>query len=313
MSSLLILSLLNGLAYGLLLFLLSSGLTLIFSMMGVLNFAHASFYMLGAYLAFQISGVTGFWAAIIVAPILVGVFGAAVERFGLRKVHDQGHVAELLFTFGLAFLIEEVVQLIWGRSAVNFILPDVLREPLFVLGGLGYPAYRLLMMAVSVGCLAAVLILLRTTRVGLLVQAALGRPRMVALLGYNVPRLFTEVFAVGSALAGLAGAVGGAVLVTEPAMARELGPIVFVVVVVGGLGSVVGAFCASITIGLVQTFAVGFDMPIYAMLGFDGLEGGRLSELWSLSLSQVAPLLPYLLLVLTLIFRPRGIAGTRDL
>ncbi|SDE03384.1 branched-chain amino acid transport system permease protein [Paracoccus isoporae] len=313
MSSLLILSLLNGLAYGLLLFLLSSGLTLIFSMMGVLNFAHASFYMLGAYLGFQLSAVTGFWVAIIISPILVGLIGAAVERFGLRKVHAQGHVAELLLTFGLAFLIEEVVQLVWGRSAVNFVLPQILRDPMFVLDGVAYPTYRIFMMAVALGMLAVVIVFLRTTRVGLLVQAALGLPRMVGMLGYNVPRLFTQVFAVGSALAGLAGAIGGAVLVTEPAMARELGPIVFVVVVVGGLGSVFGAFVASLIIGMVQTLAIGFDRPIYAMLGFGSPGEGGLAELWSVSLAQIAPLLPYLLLVLTLIFRPRGIAGTRDL
>ena len=316
MSGLFALSLLNGLAYGLLLFLLSSGLTLIFSMMGVLNFAHASFYMLGAYLAYQISQVTGFWIGLIVAPLLVAGLGALVERYGLRQVHKHGHVAELLFTFGLAFLIEEVVQLIWGRAAVEFPLPPPLREPLFLLGGVAYPVYRVFMMGVSVGCFLVLLALLTRTRVGLVVQAALTHPRMVGMLGHDVPLVFMSVFAVGAGLAGLAGVIGGSALVTEPAMARELGPIVFVVVVVGGLGSLGGAFVASLAIGLIQTLAIGFDVPLgtaLATLGVTTDAHGAASELWSVTLAQIAPLLPYLLLIVMLIVRPRGLAGRRDL
>ncbi|MCO5090887.1 branched-chain amino acid ABC transporter permease [Bosea sp. (in: a-proteobacteria)] len=316
MTGLLALSLLNGLAYGLLLFLLSSGLTLIFSMMGVLNFAHASFYMLGAYLAYQISQVTGFWVGLVLAPLAVAALGALVERYGLRQVHRHGHVAELLFTFGLAFLIEEIVQLVWGRAAVEFPLPAPLREPLFMLGGIAYPVYRVFMMAVAVGCFLALLALLKRTRVGLVVQAALTHPRMVGMLGHNVPLVFMSVFAVGAGLAGLAGVIGGSALVTEPAMARELGPIVFVVVVVGGLGSIGGAFIASLAIGVLQTLAIGFDVPLgdaLASLGVATSKSGNLAELWSVTLAQIAPLLPYLLLILVLIVRPRGIAGRRDL
>jgi len=122
-------SLLNGISYGLLLFMLSSGLTLIFSMMGVLNFAHASFYMLGAYFAYTLSGMVGFWLALFIAPPLVGVLGALFERYSLRRVHKFGHVPELLITFGLSYLILEVVQLIWGRSTVPYALPEALQGP----------------------------------------------------------------------------------------------------------------------------------------------------------------------------------------
>src|SRR5919206_2683274 len=132
-------SLLNGISYGLLLFMLSSGLTLIFSMMGVLNFAHASFYMLGAFFGFQISQRLGFWPALVVAPILVGAIGALVERYGLRNVHRHGHVAELLFTFGLAFVIEEVVQMIWGKLPADYRIPASLDFTAFTIFSTNYP------------------------------------------------------------------------------------------------------------------------------------------------------------------------------
>src|SRR5271166_2635604 len=153
-------SLLNGITYGLLLFMLSSGLTLIFSMMGVLNFAHASFYMLGAYFSYQISRAIGFWPAFVIAPLGAGGLGALVERYGLRRVHRFGHVAELLFTFGLAFIILEIVRLIWGNAAVDYKVPQQLDFTLFKLFSTSFPAYRAFMMLVSVGMLVAIYLLL---------------------------------------------------------------------------------------------------------------------------------------------------------
>lgn len=190
----LVINLLNGISYGLLLFMLSSGLTLIFSMMGVLNFAHASFYMLGAYFAYVVSGYLGFWAALIVAPLLVGALGALVERFGLRTVHRYGHVAELLFTFGLAYLIEEGVKLVWGLPAVPYRVPEALDGPLFTLFTSSFPKYRAFMMLVSLLMLVGIFLLLTRTRIGLVIQAALTHPDMVEALGHNVPRVFMLVF-----------------------------------------------------------------------------------------------------------------------
>ena len=209
-----LITLLNSLSYGLLLFMLSSGLTLIFSMMGVLNFAHASFYMLGAYFAYQTGMVFGFWPALFLAPILVGVIGAITERYGLRKVHKFGHVAELLFTFGLAYVIEEVVHLIWGRAPVDYRIPESLNFTLFTLFNTQYPAYRAFMMLVSVGMLVSLYLVLTKTRIGLIVQASLTHPEMVQALGHNVPRVFMLVFAGGCALAGLAGVLGGNLFIT---------------------------------------------------------------------------------------------------
>jgi branched-chain amino acid transport system permease protein len=339
-----IISMLNGLSYGLLLFMLSSGLTLIFSMMGVLNFAHASFYMLGAYVGYTVAQFVGFWPALLIAPIVVGLLGAAFERQCLRKVHKFGHVPELLVTFGLSYVIVELVQLVWGRIAVEFRPPEVLRGPVFTLvnhsiDGLRlvwgsapaelcsaadaavrvvcspFPATRGFMMLVAVIMLVAVWLLLTRTRIGLVIQAALTHPEAVESLGHNVPRVFMLVFGAGSALAGLAGVIGGSTFLTEPAMAATVGSVIFVVVVVGGMGSLSGAFVASLLIGVIQTFAVAFEYSLLTLLeqlGVPLTDALRNNSYIKLTLSQVAPILPYLFLVLILIFRPRGLLGKRE-
>jgi branched-chain amino acid transport system permease protein len=310
-----LISLLNGLSYGLLLFMLSSGLTLIFSMMGVLNFAHASFYMLGAYFGFAISQQLGFWPALVVAPLSVGLIGALVERFGLRVVHKHGHVSELLFTFGLSYLVVEIVQMIWGRAAVPYRIPAELDGPLFTLYSTSFPIYRGFMMAVALLMLGAIWLLLTRTRIGLVIQAALTHPEAVESLGHNVPRVFMLVFGGGCALAGLAGVIGGNAFVTEPGMAATVGSIIFVVVVVGGMGSLAGALLASILIGMIQTFAIALDWSLLGPLKRLGIEfapDAGAYRLLSLTLSEVAPILPYVLLLLVLILRPRGLLGTRE-
>lgn len=293
-----LISLMNGVTYGLLLFMLSSGLTLIFSMMGMLNFAHASFYMLGAYFGYVVSTKVGFFPALVIAPLIVGAIGAAIERFALREVRTRGPVGELLFTFGLAFLIEEIVHLVWGKTAVPYKVPASLDGPLFTIFSTTFPTYKAFMMVVSVGMLLGLYALLTRTRIGLVIRAALTRPDMVEALGHNVPRIFMLVFGGGVALAALAGVIGGNAFVTEPGMAVAVGSIVFVIVVVGGLGSLTGAFIASLAIGLLQTFAVALDWKIP---GFERL-----------TVAQLAPVLPYLVMVLILIARPRGLMGTRE-
>lgn len=333
-----VINILNGLSAGLLLFMLSSGLTLIFSMMGVLNFAHAGFYMLGAYVGYASSRVVGFWPALAVAPLVVGVLGAVFERACLRRVHRFGHVPELLVTFGLSYLILEVVQVVWGRAPVAFDPPAVLARPAFTLvqaaaSGLHvvlgqadaatcahavcstFPATRAFMMLVALLMLLALWLLLKHTRVGLVIQAALTHPEMAEALGHNVPRVFMLVFGAGCALAGLAGVIGGTTFVTEPAMAAAVGSILFVVVVVGGTGSLVGAFVGSLLIGLLQTVPLTVDKSLVdaaSAVGWTVSPGGVAWPLMKLTLAQVAPILPYLLLVLILIFRPRGLFGTRD-
>jgi branched-chain amino acid transport system permease protein len=314
-SELVTVSLLNGVVYGLLLFMLSSGLTLIFSMMGVLNFAHASVFMLGAYLSYQFGRWVGFWPALVIAPLLCGLLGAAIERYGLRRVHSSGHVAEILFTFGLAYVIEEVVTMTWGRNAVANAVPRDIDFSLFSAFGSSFPAYKGLMMAISVAMFVFLYVALRKTRIGLVIQASLTHPKMVSALGHDVPGVFVLVFAIGSGLAGLAGVIGGFMLLTQPTLAHSIGPIVFVVVVVGGLGSLGGALVASMLIGILQTFAVAVDYSLLDLLRTLGIvvsRGSPFHEILGVKLATAAPIVPYLLLVLMLIVRPRGLFGTRD-
>ncbi len=283
--------------------------------MGVLNFAHASFYMAGAYFAYAISTRLGFWPALFIAPLLAGVLGALVERYGLRAVHKHGHIPELLFTFGLSYLMVELVQLIWGRAAVPYPIPPGLDGTLFTLYSTTFPIYRGFIMLVAMLMLLSMYLMLTRTRIGLVIQAALTHPDALEALGHNVPRVFMLVFGGGCALAGLAGVVGGNAFVTEPNMAHAVGSIIFVVVVVGGLGSVAGALLASLLIGVLQTFAVALDYSIISALTAFGapIDAHAFGyPVLRLTIAQVAPILPYLLLVLVLIFRPKGLLGTRE-
>jgi branched-chain amino acid transport system permease protein len=252
---------------------------------------------------------------LIVAPILVGFIGALIERYGLRTVHKFGHVAELLFTFGLAFIIEEGVQMIWGKVAVDYRVPELLNFPAFTLFQTTFPAFKMFMLVMSVATFVALLTLLTKTRVGLIIQAALSHPNTVGMLGHNVPLIFMMVFGFGCGLAALAGVIAGPALVTQPAMAASLGPILFVVVVVGGLGSLPGAFIASLAIGLIQTFAVAINISIADVMAVVGIKlnpNSFAGDLWMATIAQVAPIIPYLLLVLVLMFRPQGLMGNRD-
>ncbi len=331
-------NLLNGLSSGLLLFMLSSGLTLIFSMMGVLNFAHASFYMVGAYIAYSLVGIMGFWPALLFAPLAVGVLGAGFERLALRRVHKFGHVPELLITFGLSYVVLELVQLIWGRTAVTFTPPALLEGSALtivsraqdgmslVLGKASpevcavancstFPATKAFMMLVALLMLLALWLLLTRTRVGLIIQASLTHPEMVEALGHNVPRVLMLVFGSGCALAGLAGVIGGITFVTEPNMAAFIGAIIFVVVVVGGIGSLAGAFVGSIVVGLLQTLPLTINGSLATLLGSLGFTITQATPgypVLRLTMAEVAPILPYLLMVLILIFRPKGLLGTRE-
>jgi branched-chain amino acid transport system permease protein len=259
-------------------------------------------------------------------------------------VHKFGHVAELLLTFGLSYVVLELVTLVWGRLAMEFKPPEVLMGPAFTLinhsiNGLSvmwgaapselctaadaslrvvcspFPATRAFMMVVAVVMLVSVWLLLTRTRVGLVIQSALTHPDAVEALGHNVPRIFMLVFGAGAGLAGLAGVIGGSTYLTEPAMGAAVGSIIFVVVVVGGMGSLSGAFLASVLIGVIQTFAVAFDYSVGTLaqnLGLQLSDAALNNTFVKMTLSQVAPILPYLFLVLILIFRPKGLLGTRE-
>jgi branched-chain amino acid transport system permease protein len=275
---------LHGLVYGMLLFLVASGLTLIFGMMGVLNFAHGALYMLGAYFSFTLLRYTGqFWLSILLAPLLVMAIGMIIERFFLRKVHSFGHVHELLLTFGAAYIIEEVVKIFWGSEPLGVTLPKMLSGPVTFLG-IVYPKYRLFILLVSGLVFASLFLLLFRTRLGIIVRAAVSNKEMVDALGFNVPKIFLFLFGVGTWLAGLAGVIGGPYLITNPAMGATILIDLFVVIVVGGLGSIQGALIASLLIGQLQSIGI-------------------------LVLPQFAIFFEFLLMAIVLVIRPYGLLG----
>lgn len=308
-------SVLNGAIYGLLLFMVSAGLTLIFGMMGVLNFAHASFYMLGAYFAYALQGVLGFWGALLTASLLVGLVGVIVERFFLRRVHHHGHAHELLLTFGLSFIIAELIKLFFGNFPVNYRVPGALDFAAFTIGSSAYPVYRVLMGAIAIAMFVMIYLLLTYTRVGIIVRSAIYKPRMAEALGHNVPMVFMGVFGVGAALAGLAGAVAGAFYTTNPNMALELGVMVFVVVVVGGLGSLGGAMMASLIIGVITSLAVSVDASIADLFASFGVGAGTWARdaggLLTLKVSSLSATIPFALMLVILVVRPNGLLGEK--
>ncbi|OEU84888.1 MAG: hypothetical protein BA865_00180 [Desulfobacterales bacterium S5133MH4] len=275
---------LHGLVYGMLLFLVASGLTLIFGMMGVLNFAHGAIYMLGAYFSFSILQLTGqFWLSLVFAPFMVAGIGIVIERFLLRKVHAFGHAHELLLTFGVAYIIEELVKIIWGNEPLLVKLPPILDGSVAFLG-IEYPVYRLFILVISFLVFALMFTILFKTRAGIIVRAAVSNKNMVDALGFNVPMIFLLLFGMGAWLAGLAGVIGGPYLITNPGMAATIIIDLFVVVVVGGLGSIEGALIASLIIGQLQSIGILF-------------------------LPQFAIVFEFLLMALVLIFRPHGLMG----
>ena len=275
---------LHGLVYGMLLFLVASGLTLIFGMMGVLNFAHGAIYMLGAYFSFSILQWTGqFWLSLVFAPFMVAGIGIIIERFLLRKVHAFGHAHELLLTFGVAYIIEELVKIIWGNEPLLVKLPPILDGSVAFLG-IEYPVYRLFILVISFLVFALMFTILFKTRAGIIVRAAVSNKNMVDALGFNVPMIFLLLFGMGAWLAGLAGVIGGPYLITNPGMAATIIIDLFVVVVVGGLGSIEGALIASLIIGQLQSIGILF-------------------------LPQFAIVFEFLLMALVLIFRPNGLMG----
>jgi branched-chain amino acid transport system permease protein len=306
-------TLLNGVVYGLLLFMVSAGLTLVFGMMGVLNFAHASFYMLGAYAGFAVSRYVGFWPGIVVGAVTAALVGVLVERGLLQRVRRFGHTQELLLTFGVAFVIEEVIKTLFGPYPVAYSIPQALRFTAFSVGQSQVPFFRLLIGLTALSMFTLIFALLRFSRVGMVVRAAVLRPQMVSMLGHNVPAVFTALFALGAAMAGIAGAVGGAFYSTSPNMAAELGVLVFVVVVVGGLGSLGGALASSLLIGLAVSFVVSIDASLGDLLRRSGWTIAKSSSgLLEVPLSATAGMLPYALMLLVLLVRPSGLAGDRS-
>jgi branched-chain amino acid transport system permease protein len=259
---------LHGLAYGMLLFLVASGLTLVFGMMSVLNIAHVSFYMLGAYLSYTMLKVVGsFWVGLIVCPILVGILGILMERFLLRRVHAAGHVQEFVITFGILFALNEAIKWVWGSETLSIPIPPVLSGSVLIMGNV-YPAYRIFILFFSIVILALLAFLLLKTRLGITVRAMVCDRDMASALGTNTPLVFMLVMGIGSWLAGLAGVIAGPFLSVSPGMGLEILTDCFIVTVTGGLGSLMGAVVASFLIGQISSFGILFIPRFAIVFGF---------------------------------------------
>lgn len=277
--------LLNGLAFGSLLLVLSSGLVLIFGLRDVINFAHGAVYMLGAYVALTVAQTTNFWVALVVAPVVLAIFGAAVDRWGLQNLAHQVHIVPILALYGLALLIDDFVVFTWGRGTQSLTPPPGLNGAVSVFGA-NYPTYRLFVIVAGLVLGLGLLVWLRTSAIGLHVRAASQDEEVTAMMGVNVDRASTIVVALGFGMAGLAGVLVGPFQAIQPGMAAAILVLTFIVVVVGGLGSIGGAMIAALLIGVVQVTGAVF-------------------------LPAIATFSPYLLMILILIVRPTGIAGTR--
>jgi branched-chain amino acid transport system permease protein len=277
----------HGLAYGMILFLVASGLNIIFGMMGILNLAHASFFMLSAYFCYQFVSMTGnFWIALLFAPVLTAFFGILLERYFLRKVHAFGHMGELILTVGISLVIMAAVKIFWGTENLPLKIPPLLGG-LVNLGGMDYPVYRLFIIGLALVVLALMALLLYKTRLGKIVRAAVSDADMVNALGINIPLVFMTVFGIGTWLAGIAGVAIAPILTVFPGLADQMGMDAFMVVVTGGFGSLGGAFIVSIIFGLLSSYGVQF-------------------------LSQLAALLMFIFMAVVLVIKPMGLFGERE-
>ena len=276
---------LTGLSIGSRLFLVALGLSLIFGVLGVLNFAHGALYMVGAYVTASLIGSVGgnFWLAAIGAAIAVGAIGAVVEMGLIRRVYDRDELDQLILTFALVLVISDLTRTVWGSGTQTVETPSVLAGSVTILG-VDFPAYRLFVIVVAFLAMGAFWYVLKRTYFGQLVRATSSDRDMAALLGVNVPRLYTGVFAVGSFLAGLGGALTTPMQSFTPALGDQVIINAFVIVVIGGLGSFTGAFVGAMLIGLFQSFGV-------------------------LIATGVNQLLPFLAMILVLMVRPEGLFG----
>jgi len=275
----------NGLVYGTLLIVMCSGLALIYGLRRVINFAHGSFYMLGAYIGYSVAQHSNFWVALVAAPTVMALLGVALDRWGFRLLQDRDPLSVVLVTFGLLLAIEDFVQTIWGTSNLSVVTPAALAFSVDLLGTL-VPAYRIAVIVVGAAVALGLTLWLRLSRAGLFVRAASTDPETTAMQGVNTDTLSAIVVGLGTALAGLAGVVAAPFLSLSPSMSSDVLIDSFIVVVVGGLGSLAGAFVAAIVLGLVQA----------------------LGAVW---LPNASVLLPFLLMVGVLLWKPAGFAGSR--
>lgn len=302
--TLLLVQALNGAQLGMLLFLIAAGLTLVFGVMNFVNLAHGVQYMIGAYLGVSMAALTGgFWGGLILASVLAGLFGLVLEWLIFRHLYDRPDLDQVLATFGVILALNEAVRMIWGSNPLELAMPDALSGSFVLVPGLRYPVYRIAVMAAGLLVAAGLAVVVNRTRIGMLIRAGATNGAMVAALGVDIGRLFRLVFGVGAMLAGFAGVLAAPLVSVEPGMGDNLLILAFVVIVIGGVGSIRGAFVAAVIVGLVDTLGRSLITDgAHAM--FSAATSARVGP-------AVASMLIYLVMAAVLAVRPAGLFAAR--
>ena len=296
--------LLNGLQFGVMLFLTAAGLTLVFGVMGLINLAHGSLYMIGAFAAAATAAVTGSFLLAIAASIAAAAAaGALVEMLVIRRLYARDHLDQVLATFALILIFSEATRWLFGSFPLYLNIPDYLAGPVTLPGGLQYPLYRLTIIAAGLAVAAGLFVLITRTRLGIQIRAGESDREMIAALGVDITRLYTVVFALGAALAGLAGALVGALQSVQVGMGEPVLILAFVVIVVGGIGSIKGALIGALLVGLTDTLGRSFLPGIFKLF----MEPSSATSIGS----ALATMLIYVLMAVVLILRPTGLYGAR--
>ena len=291
---------LNGMQLGMLLFLLAAGLTLIFGIMDLVNLAHGSLYMIGAYFAATFAAVTGsFVLGAILALLATLVVGMALEVIAIRRLYGRDHLDHVLGTFGLLLFFNELVRLIWGPAGLTLPLPSQMLTAVQVLPGVYYPAYRLVIIVATLIVALLLYVLVMRTRVGMLIRAGASNREMVGALGVNIKLLYTLVFGLGAALAGFAGLMQAPILTVQIGMGENILILAFVVIIIGGIGSIRGAFVAAIIVGLIDTIGRAF-LPDLVRHFVSYSAGSSLGP-------SLSSMMIYMLMAAVLVFRPEGL------
>lgn len=299
-SSLLLIQLLNGLQLGILLFLLSAGLTLTFGIMDFVNLAHGSLYMLGAFFCASLTLFTGsFMVAVVIALPLTALAGFLLEKLVVQHLYARDHLDHVLATFGLILCIDTIVHIIWGPQGIAIPLPAYLNGQVEIINGVVIPTFRLLIIGTGLVAAAGLFILVNHTRIGMLIRAGASNRTMVGALGVDITTLFSGVFALGAALAGLAGMLIAPITEASIGMGSDIIITTFVVIIIGGIGSMKGAFFAALLVGLIDTFGRSFLDDFFKLL--------MSNDAAETAAPAVSAMLVYILMAIILAFRPQGL------
>jgi len=302
--TLLMILILNGFQYGILLFLIAAGLTLVFGVMGFINLAHGVQYMVGAYLVFAFFGMTGsFGLALVLSLVAALAFGLVLEFFIFRHLYDRSHLDQVLATFGIIIFLNELAKVVFGPTTLSIAPPDFMFGSIQLTEQLRYPVYRLATIGAGLAVAAGLFVIVSYTRVGMLVRAGATSAEIVSALGVNIQRLFMIVFGVGAMLAGFAGVIAAPIFAIEPGMGDNILIVAFVVIIIGGIGSIGGAFVAAILVGLIDTLGRSLSVDVVSLL-FSPSVANQIGP-------ALASMLIYVLMAAILIFRPKGLFPAR--